>query len=295
MFANIGILVGQGRGDVACVLANLVQLLQKKGVCLYGAMLDFDHATEAIDFSALGIIKTSTIQLPKDCDLVMVVGGDGSMLRAHRYLLGHSVPILGINLGRLGFLADVLPQELSAAIHALFAGDYTLDNRFVLQARIDDWHDTALNDVVVHAGKSVHTIDLELFIDGVFVARQLGDGLIIATPTGSTAYALSAGGPIVHPKMPAICLAPMHPHTLSARPIIIDATSKIDIIAHKDNRTMPQVSADGGASVALHSSLRIQKDERTLTLIHPQGFDFFATCRTKLHWQAHTFDWQKNE
>lgn len=149
--------------------------------------------------------------------------------------------------------------------------------------------DMALNDVVLHAGKSVHMIDFQLKIDGLDVYRQHSDGLIVATPTGSTAYALSGGGPIIHPSLDAICLVPMHPHTLSSRPIVVSDKSEIMIRIHKDNRTQPMVSADGKPSVALeqHHRLFIRKHPDKLTLLHPPGFDFYEACRTKLNWNVH--------
>ncbi|MBR5494105.1 MAG: NAD(+) kinase, partial [Psychrobacter sp.] len=200
----------------------------------------------------------------------------------------------GVNRGRLGFLADVKPDEAAFKLRQVLMGHYQLDHRFLLTMEIREGRkiiheDMALNDVVLHAGKSVHMIDFQMKIDGHDVYRQHSDGLIVATPTGSTAYALSGGGPIIHPSMDAICLVPMHPHTLSSRPIVVSGTSEICIRIHKDNRTQPQVSADGKPSIALEQEQRlyIRKHPDKLTLLHPPGFDFYEACRTKLHWNVH--------
>ena len=223
-----------------------------------------------------------------------MVGGDGSILHAAEALARYRVPVLGVNRGRLGFLADVKPDEAAFKLRQVLMGNYQLDHRFLLAMEIREGHtiiheDMALNDVVLHAGKSVHMIDFQMKIDGHDVYRQHSDGLIVATPTGSTAYALSGGGPIIHPSMDAICLVPMHPHTLSSRPIVVSGNSEICIRIHEDNRTQPMVSADGKPSLALDQEQRlyIRKHPDKLTLLHPPGFDFYEACRTKLHWNVH--------
>ncbi len=248
--------------------------------------LDFDSS------STLKIVKRSL--LGEICDLVIVVGGDGSILHAAQALARYRVPVLGVNRGRLGFLTDVNPDEVGQKLRQVLMGDYQLDQRFLLTMEIQQnnkilLQDMALNDVVLHAGKSVHMIDFELTIDGLDVYRLHSDGLIAATPTGSTAYALSGGGPIIHPSLDAICLVPMHPHTLSSRPIVVSGGSEIVLETHKDNRTQPMVSADGKPSVALDKdqTLHIRKHADKLTLLHPPGFDFYKACRTKLNWNAH--------
>lgn len=226
------------------------------------------------------------------CDVVVVVGGDGSMLEVAGRVAGMGIPIVGVNRGRLGFLVDIHPDELDK-VQAVLSGQYYADLRFLLMMTIEDngrilHTDVALNDVVLHAGKSVHTIDFELSIDDKKVYRQHADGLIIATPTGSTAYNLSAGGAIVHPSLPAICVTPMYPHTLSSRPLLVADHSRIALKVHKDNRTQPMVSTDGRTSLPLSQDqyLIIKKYPAPLTLLHPLGFDFYKACRTKLSWSS---------
>ncbi len=223
-------------------------------------------------------------------DLVIVVGGDGSLLHAARALVRHNTPVIGVNRGRLGFLTDIKPTEVIFKLDQVLKGEFQLDRRFLLEMEIrskgESIYDAiALNDVVLHSGKSVHMIDFELNIDGQYVYRQHSDGLIVSTPTGSTAYALSGGGPIIHPSMDAISLVPMHPHTLSSRPIVVGGHSEIKIII-RENRVLPMVSADGQHSVSLSvgDSLHIRKHPFKLNLLHPPGYDFYIACRTKLGW-----------
>lgn len=237
-------------------------------------------------------LQTSSRKLLGEvCDLVIVVGGDGSMLGAARALARHNVPVLGINRGSLGFLTDILPEQLESQISEVLAGNYTTEQRFLLEAEVRRDGVTigqgdALNDVVFHPGKSTRMIEFELFIDGQFVYSLKADGLIIATPTGSTAYALSAGGPIMHPRLDAIVIVPMHPHTLSSRPIVVDADSELKVVVAEDMSIYPLVSCDGQNHVtcAPGDTLHVQRKPQKLSLIHPLDHNFYAVCRDKLGW-----------
>jgi NAD+ kinase len=227
------------------------------------------------------------------CDLVIVVGGDGSLLGAARALCRYNVPVLGVNRGGLGFLTDISPDELEARVGEVLAGQYLVENRFLLDAfvrRGDEQLGTseALNDVVLHPGKSARMIEFELYVDGQFVYSQKSDGLIVATPTGSTAYALSAGGPIMHPKLDAVVLVPMFPHTLSSRPIVVDANSELKILISSQNGIYPQVSCDGQVHIACApgDSITIRKKPQKLRLLHPLDHNFYAICRSKLGWSS---------
>ncbi len=290
-FQRIGLLGRAGKSSVAETIVQLVDFLSRQG---YALVMNEETATLAKLSMCHQCAVVALSQLPDMCDLLIVVGGDGSILQASSLVMGRNVPILGINRGRLGFLADVSPETMESSLMLVLGGQYYLDKRFLLSMQLwqDDrliHQDIALNDVVLHAKQSVHTIDYQLAIDDVDVYRHHADGLIIATPTGSTAYSLSAGGPIVHPSLDAICLAPMHPHTLSSRPIVVSGESKIDIWVHKDNRTQPMVSADGKTSVPFyhHQRLRIVKFDKPLMLVHPTDFDFYQACRTKLNWSLY--------
>ena len=225
------------------------------------------------------------------CDLVIVVGGDGSLLGAARALARHNVPVLGVNRGNLGFLTDIQPDHLEEQIGEVLDGKYIVESRFLLEATVKRngepiGHADALNEVVLHPGKATRMIEFELFIEGQFVYSQRSDGLIISTPTGSTAYALSGGGPIMHPRLDALVLVPMFPHTLSSRPLVIDGNSEIKIVIGRKNPTYPQLSCDGQVHItaAPGDTLSIHKKPFKLRLIHPLNHNYYEVCRTKLGW-----------
>lgn len=284
-FRNIGLIGRPGKDAVNHTLDIIHQFLLAQGL---NVLLDEETAHFA-DSSSLQVL--SRRQMGETCDLVIVVGGDGSLLHAGRALARHHTPVLGVNRGRLGFLTDVSPQDVLEKLSAVLAGQYTLDRRFLLHVEIRRnnvpiYEEMALNDVVLHSGKAVHMIEFELEIDGHLVYHQHSDGLIIATPTGSTAYSLSGGGPIVFPGMDAIVLTPMHPHTLSSRPIVISGHSEIRIRIPHSVRVLPMVSPDGQSSISLEQDdvLLVRKHPFKLTLLHPPGYNFYAACRDKLGW-----------
>lgn len=292
-FAVIGLLGRAGKASVKKTLTELSKLLITHHYQVIISSKTVELLTDDNSYKYVTVLPIN--EMAAVCDLVIVVGGDGSILQASGIMAAQDTPILGINRGRLGFLADVHPDSLTDQVMQVLGGAYEYDKRVLLAMQIIDnetivHQDTALNDVVLHAGKSVHTIDFQLKIDGVDVYRQHADGLIVSTPTGSTAYNLSAGGPIVYPTLSTICLAPMYPHTLSSRPILVSDTSVIEIKVHKDNRTQPMVSSDGRASVPLYRGqvLTITKHPYKLTLLHPVGFDFYEACRTKLNWNLYS-------
>lgn len=232
-------------------------------------------------------------ELGQRCDLVIVVGGDGSLLGAARVLAGFDVPVLGINRGSLGFLTDIKPDELESKVAEVLQGRFLQERRFLLQAEIRRGGESmgqgdALNDVVLHPGKSTKMIEFELYIDEQFVCTQKADGLIVATPTGSTAYALSAGGPIMHPRLDAMVIVPMYPHTLSSRPIVVDSASSLKIVVAQDLSIYPLVSCDGQNhfTCAPGDTLHIERKAERLTLIHPLDHNYYEVCRTKLGWSS---------
>ena len=249
-FRNIGLL---GRPDKSSVVETLC--LIHDHLVSRGLHPVFDQETaQLVPYTDPQTVSRAL--LGEIVDLVIVVGGDGSLLHAARALVHHNTPVIGVNRGRLGFLTDIKPSEVIFKLDQVLRGEFQLDRRFLLEMEIRSqgniiYNAIALNDIVLHSGKSVHMIDFEMNIDGQYVYRQHSDGLIVSTPTGSTAYALSGGGPIVHPGMDAIVLVPMHPHTLSSRPIVVGGHSEIKL-AIRENRVMPMVSADGQNSVSLN-------------------------------------------
>ncbi len=231
------------------------------------------------------------------CDLVIVVGGDGSLLRGARAIAASGVPLLGVNRGRLGFLTDIVPEDIETRVGEVFAGKFTRESRFLLemsvlrQGQVSDRGD-ALNDVVLHPGQFIHMLEYELHVDDEFVTSQRSDGMIVSTPTGSTAYALSGGGPILHPKLDAIVLVPMNPHTLSSRPIVLPGDSHIVIKVGEHNSAEPLVTCDGQthAHVCAGDEIHIRKKDHQVELIHPLNHNFYERCRSKLGWGGHLLD-----
>lgn len=286
-FKNIGLIGRLGSASVVETLKRLIRFLNAQH---YHVIIEERTATVLLDH---GQQEASRGLLGDICDLVIVVGGDGSMLGAGRALCRSGTPVLGINRGRLGFLTDILPDEVEERVGEVLAGEYEIEERFLLDTEVFRG-DTlvgmgeSLNDVVIHPGKAVRMIEFELFVDGQFVYSQRSDGLIIATPTGSTAYALSGGGPIVHPKLDAITLVPMFPHTLSSRPIVVDAASEIVVHIGETNETYPHVSCDGQTQVVSTPGdlVHVRRKPDKLKLIHPRGHNYFEICRSKLGWSS---------
>jgi NAD+ kinase len=284
-FANIG-LVGRGQHDSALdTLQRLVQLLEGRGLV---ATLEKRLAKM---LPAGNFKECSRDEIGETCDLVIVVGGDGSMLSAARTMAKYDTPVLGVNRGRLGFLTDVSPDELEEKVTEVLDGKFEQEQRFLLDVVLEREGEpiggaNALNDVVVNSGASAQMIEFSLHVDNSFVYRQRADGLIISTPTGSTAYSLSGGGPIMHPSLDAIVLVPMFPHSLSSRPIVIDGNSKIRIDIAEGNRIHPPVTCDGQVNMTAlpGDTVQIQKRSHRLSLIHPLDHNFYASCRDKLRW-----------
>ncbi len=220
------------------------------------------------------------------CDLAIVIGGDGSMLGFAREYGSIGLPILGINLGKLGFLADIPPENIVNAVMEVVNGKYIKDNRFFLEASFQNSpsSEIALNEVVINSFAKAKLLEYELFIDELFVYRQKGDGLIISTPTGSTAYSLSGGGPIIHPNLKAITLLPMFPHSLSASALVIDDKSIIRLLVKKK----AYVSLDGQNTLNLKKGeeIVIKKSSEPVCLLHPKDHNFFSACRNKLGWST---------
>lgn len=238
-----------------------------------------------------GLETASRTMIGEQCDLVIVMGGDGTMLNAARSLVDYEVPILGVNLGRLGFLADVSPSEIPHRLEAVLQGHFREARRSLLHAQVLREDEVtgeadALNDVVVHKREVARMIEVDAFLDGRFLNAYRADGLIISTPTGSTAYALAGGGPILHPGLEAVVLVPICPHTLTHRPIVVKADSVIEVVLNSANTTEAQVTCDGQISLAIEPGDRIliRKKSRKVRLIHPLNHDYFELLRAKLNW-----------
>lgn len=235
----------------------------------------------------------SQVEMAKCCDLFIVLGGDGSLLQAAPIAAKAQIPVVGINKGRLGFLTDITPTELEKDLEQILSGLFLEEHRFLISADITGEIDSqeqnkALNDIVLLPGDVAHMIEFEIYINKEFVCKQRADGLIIATPTGSTAYALSGGGPILYPQLDAIVLVPMFPHTLSNRPIVVQGNSLIEVTISPQNEANPWLSCDGRKKrvVKAGESIKIQRSEERVRLIHPEHYNYFETLRTKLGWSG---------
>lgn len=226
-----------------------------------------------------------------EIDLAIVVGGDGTLLNVARELAPHRVPIIGVNLGRLGFLADIQADDMTTEIGKILDGDYQTENRLLLYAEVMRkgrivHTASAFNDVIVSKGELARMIEFETFVDGEFVHSIRGDGIIVASPTGSTAYALSSGGPILHPTLDAIAIVPICPHTLSNRPIVISSDSIVEILMSRIAEQHAYASFDGQSTFTLADNDRVyvRRAEHEVELLHPSGRSHFEVMRIKLHW-----------
>ncbi|HLQ27034.1 MAG TPA: NAD(+) kinase [Acidiferrobacterales bacterium] len=281
---TIGLFGKYGGKDLGEIIRGLGEFLRTRKLNILleqeTAALIKDSTTPSRAITAMG----------KEIDLAIVVGGDGSMLQVARGLAAYRVPLIGVKLGRLGFLADVSTQNMQQALGDILEGHFQTEERFMLDAEIVRagrviQTANAFNDVVINKGERARLIEYETYVDGEFVSDARADGVIVATPTGSTAYALSAGGPIVHPAVPAIVLAPICPHTLSNRPIVVNSDCKIEIVM-KNLQNAAYVSFDGQSDHLLQDSdrVRIRRADTPVTLIHPAQRSHYEVLRAKLHW-----------
>lgn len=288
-FSSIGVI---GRLDSDKAVYSLTRLVDYLAAQNLNVILEENTASMLPTHSLPTVDKA---ELGKSSDLVIVVGGDGSMLGAASALARYNVPLLGVNQGRLGFLTDIRPEDIESLVGEVLSGKYLMETRFMLDMSVmrqgtNVGTGQALNDVVIHPGKFIRMIEFELYIDNQFVYNQRSDGLIVSTPTGSTAYGLSAGGPLVHPRMDAVVLVPMNPHTLSSRSIVVDGSSEIKLIIGEHNTAFPHVTCDGQTHVVTEpgDEIHVHKHPWKLNLIHPLNHNFYETCRSKLGWQSHT-------
>ena len=280
-FRTIGLYSNSSNKKVSSIGQQVEEVLSSKGCKLL-----YNEAFKNI-YRSKQVKASSTNVLASKADLIIAIGGDGTMLSCSREFGSKNVPILGINLGSLGFLTDIAPDELTTKLSEVVAGKFEIDERFFLKTRIKGHKNqfVALNEVVIHSGAIAQLIEYDLYIDNIFVYRQKADGLIIASPTGSTAYSLSGGGPIIHPSLDAIALLPMFPHSLNSSPLVVKAGSSIKVIlTHKS--TKAQLSFDSHNSIRLkgNQEINICKSKSVLKLIHPVGHDFYDACRNKLGW-----------
>ncbi len=268
----------------------LIEHLSKRGVDLriaQDAELELPHSPQV----ARHLHRVPEDLLADQASLMVAIGGDGTLLYAARLVADREVPLLGINRGRLGFLTDVLPQDMVASVDAALAGQCEFDERPLLEARLLSANGVsqrilALNDVVLQKVETGRMLDFETWIDGIYVNNHGGDGLVIASATGSTAYALSCGGPIVAPDLDVLVVAPICPHTLSDRPIVVSSKSVVAVTLIERFDARAQVTCDGVVlgDFMPGDRLEIHPSPRKIRLLHPAGFEYYRLLRSKLHW-----------
>jgi len=281
-------LVGKYRGmEIAESLRRLAEYLHERGVSVFIERETAEHIGRQVDLSRW--VTCGFNDIGAHADLAIVLGGDGTMLNAARWLARYCVPLVGVNQGRLGFMTDIAREDLLTCTDDLLDGRFQPENRMLLTAEVmrdgrEVATNMALNDVVLDKGAIGRMIEFELFIDGEFIYNLRADGLIVSTPTGSTAYSLSAGGPILHPTLTGISLVPLYPHALTNRPVIVNDRADIEFrITHADD---PRVHFDGQVTLNLErgDSVRLRRSEHTICFLHPPGYRYFAMLRQKLHW-----------
>ncbi|MGH8138836.1 MAG: NAD(+)/NADH kinase [Steroidobacteraceae bacterium] len=244
-----------------------------------------------------GIVRMPEKQIGAHADLVIAIGGDGTLLYAAGLVARHKVPLLGVNRGRLGFLTDVMPQDMFPCIDAALQGALKADERPLLAARLLNANGLvsealALNDVVMQKLATGRMLDFETHLDGIYVNTHAGDGIVVASATGSTAYALSCGGPIIEPHLDVLVMAPICPHTLSDRPIVVSARSEIEVKLLERPDTRAQITCDGTVLGEFEPGDRlcIKAAPERITLLHPAGYDYYRLLRSKLHWGRGSFE-----
>ncbi|MDF1758108.1 MAG: NAD(+) kinase [Legionellaceae bacterium] len=270
--------------DINDTLQHLVTFLQSQA---FESYIDKDTA----ECFNLNLPLMPREQLQSKSDLMLVVGGDGSLLSAAKIAIQYNIPVIGVNRGYLGFLTDISPNDFENQLTCVLTGNYTEEYRTLLHVHTDgktkeSINNGALNDVVLSRGNETRLITFDVYINKQFVSHYRADGLILATPTGSTAYALSAGGPIMHPDLDAIAMVPMFSHSLSSRPLVVDGQSIIELHISDDNDSSLQISCDGNKSNVIKPGqiITIEKHEQKLHLLHPIDYHYYDTLQTKLGW-----------
>ena len=285
LYNTIGLIGKPHHEGATSTIEALHHYLSQEG---YQVLVE-DSVAQSVNIA--NIMTASLTNIGEQADLAIVIGGDGYMLGAARVLSCYNVGVIGVNRGNLGFLTGLSPDDLITPLAAILNGESRAEQRFIIEAEVYRHgklksSNSAVNEAVLHAGKVANMIEFEVYIDGSFMFSQRSDGLIVSTPTGSTAYSMSAGGPILTPNLNALSLVPMFPHTLTSRPIVVDGNSEIKLKLANENYENLQVSCDGHVILAVMpgDEVIIKKSEFTLRLIHPLDHDYFNVLRNKLNW-----------
>mgnify|MGYP001199474319 FL=1 len=244
------------------------------------------YIDESSNYKNDNVKPLSHKDLVEKVDLIIVFGGDGTLLNSARQYLDSQIPILGVNMGNVGFLTDLSVDNFETTIAEILSGNYKIEERNLVSAIFDDNHLYGLNEVVIHSGAYAQLMRYRLSVNNKVVYEQRSDGLIVATPTGSTAYSLSAGGPIIHPSLDVWTILPMLPQSLSSRPFIISSDENVEMELFEGPNDSAKICVDGqdDIDVSYGVKISISKMEKTLKLVHPEDNDFFEACREKLGW-----------
>ena len=282
-FQNVALIGKHKAPEIAEPLLRLAAFLSARGLTVVVDSLTAEHLKDS-PYPAM-----SLAEMGRAVDLAIVIGGDGTMLNIARTLSPCHVPMVGVNQGRLGFLTDLTMENMQDSIAAMLEGKFVTEQRLLLVARVlrndvEVFSGLAFNEVVVHRSNISSMIEFEVRVDGEYLYNQRADGLIVATPTGSTAYAMSAGGPILHPGLDVIELVPICPHTLSNRPIVLKSSSVLEILAHRTGDIRARLDSHTSFDLQLHDKIIVTRHPDTACLLHPVGHSYYHTLREKLLW-----------
>ena len=282
-FSKVGLISKSNDLSVSETLNNVYTLLQDKGLEVL-----LDTSTRGL---LGGPITVDIETIAQECDLAVVIGGDGTLLHAAREMVNADVPLIGVNRGRLGFLVDVSPEDGLHQLVEIIDGDYLQEERLMLNCwltrRGEIIHQAlAFNDMVMRTKNVLQIIEFEISINGSFVLSQRADGVIVASPSGSTAYSLSSGGPIINPNLPALVVQPICPHTLSSRPLVVNADSEISVLVTEKKTVHAQMVCDGQVYNDLQNDdiIEVRQHEKPIRILHPSNYDYHAILREKLRW-----------
>ncbi len=282
-FNKVGLISKSNDLSVSETLNNVFNLLQQKGLEVL-----LDNSTRGL---LGGPITVDIDTIGQQCDLAVVIGGDGTLLHAARELVHTDVPLVGVNRGRLGFLVDVSPEDGLHELVEIIDGAYQQEDRLMLNCSLtrdgEVIHQSlAFNDMVMRTKNVLQIIEFEISIDGSFVLRQRADGVIVASPSGSTAYALSSGGPVVNPHLPAMVIQPICPHTLSSRPLVVDAGTVVSVLVTEKKTVHAQMVCDGQVYNDLQNGdiIEVRRHDKPIRILHPSNYDYYSILREKLNW-----------
>lgn len=282
-FSKVGLIAKSGDLSVSETLNDVHNLLQEMGVSVL-----LDTSTRGL---LGGPVTVDLDIIGQECDLAVVIGGDGTLLHAARELVDAHVPLVGVNRGRLGFLVDVSPEDKLHELTEIIEGEYIEEHRLMLHTQLvrneEPIHQSlAFNDMVMRTKNVLQIIEFEISINDSFVLSQRADGIIVASPSGSTAYSLSSGGPIVNPNLNAVVVQPICPHTLSSRPLVVTAESKIQVLVTERKPVSAQMVCDGQVYIDLQNDdiIEVRKHDQSIRILHPANYDYHHILREKLNW-----------